>query len=85
MINTNGHPNLDALFLLHNSASTSEVSLQLDIPFTSGINEVIIDIQSFLDDYSFEFDDLKSIMLISEKVLSRDWNSPEEDKAWAYL
>lgn len=24
-------------------------------------------------------------MLVSEKVLARDWNSPEEDEAWADL
>jgi len=24
-------------------------------------------------------------MLLSEKALSKDWNTPEEDKAWANL
>jgi len=26
-----------------------------------------------------------SLMLVSESVLSKEWNTPEEDEAWAYL
>ncbi len=27
----------------------------------------------------------EDILLLSEKILSADWNKPEEDKAWASL
>ncbi len=85
IIATDGVAYLNTSPAIHKSASTADVFLYFDIPFASGRHEIIIDTQSFLDDYSFEFDDLKSIMLLSEKVLSREWNSQEEDEAWAHL
>lgn len=36
---------------------------------------------------AFQFDnmDVVEILLLSEPVLARDWNTPEEDAAWEYL
>jgi hypothetical protein len=33
---------------------------------------------------SFEYDDSDCLRL-SEKSLAKDWNSPEDEEAWAYL
>jgi len=32
-----------------------------------------------------EEDDIEEITLLSEKALAKDWNKPEEDKAWKHL
>ena len=32
-----------------------------------------------------KFSQIPETMLLSEKSLSKDWNTPEEDKAWANL
>lgn len=79
-------PHIDAAtYLLHNSASAAAISIPLDAPSSSGNYQVIVDIDSILDDYSFERDITKSLMLISENVLKKVWDTPEEDEAWADL
>jgi len=32
-----------------------------------------------------EISESMECMLLSEEVLAKEWNTPEEDKAWAYL
>lgn len=32
-----------------------------------------------------EDDVINDITLVSQEALSKDWNNPEEDKAWAHL
>lgn len=78
-------PHIDDAYLIENSASAAAVSIQLDVPSFNGIYQVIVDIDSFLDDYSFEREFTKSLMLVSEDVLNRIWDSPEEEEAWKDL
>ncbi len=42
---------------------------------------------SYLADADFEMSDVlaKDLMFASESSLAKDWNTPEEDKAWADL
>ncbi len=75
----------EAVYLIENSTSASAVTIQLDTPSSSGIYQVLVDIDSFLDDFSFERDFTKSLMLVSENVLKKVWDTPEEDEAWADL
>jgi len=42
---------------------------------------------SYLADSDLEMSEMSAIetALLSEKSLAKDWNTPEEDKAWAHL
>ncbi len=42
---------------------------------------------SYLADSDFEMSDIsaKELMFASEKQIEKDWNTPEEDKAWEDL
>lgn len=42
---------------------------------------------SYLADSDFEMSDIsaKELMFASESQIARDWDTPEEDKAWADL
>jgi hypothetical protein len=42
---------------------------------------------SYLAERDFEMSDIsaKDLMLASENLIARDWDTPEEDKAWADL
>lgn len=42
---------------------------------------------SYLADHDFEMSDVsaKELMFASESSIAKDWNTPEEDKAWADL
>ncbi len=42
---------------------------------------------SYLADTDFEMSDVsaKELMFASENLIAKDWNTPEEDKAWADL
>lgn len=42
---------------------------------------------SYLADQEFEMSDIsaKELMFASESSLAKDWDTPEEDKAWADL
>ena len=61
------------------------------------INKIIHEIETLPSDYFQEVMDfigylknknIKNIpetMILSENSLSKDWDTPEEDEAWAYL
>jgi len=42
---------------------------------------------SYLADHDFDMSDVsaKELMMSSESLITRDWDTPEEDKAWADL
>jgi hypothetical protein len=42
---------------------------------------------SYLADHDFDMSDIsaKDLMLASENLIAKDWDTPEEDKAWADL
>ncbi len=42
---------------------------------------------SYLADQDFDMSDVsaRELMLSSESLIARDWDTPEEDKAWADL
>ena len=42
---------------------------------------------SYLADQDFEMSDVsaKGLLFASESLIGKDWNTPEEDKAWADL
>ncbi len=84
-INKRGSLQIDCEYLLTNSASASETRLKLDSPSWSGNSKVYVDIDSFLDEFIFERDLSKNMMIASEKSLLEIWNTPEEDEAWQDL
>jgi hypothetical protein len=61
------------------------------------INQLINEIETLPDDYYVEIMDFigylkikknknfSEIMLLYEKSLAKEWDAPEEEKAWAYL
>lgn len=65
-------------------SSSSSGKKYYDLFNSSGINNLIIGVETEKIQFDEEID-VKSLMLISEEVLARDWNSPEEDEAWANL
>lgn len=48
---------------------------------------VVYHFVSYLADSDFEMSDIsaKELMFASEKQIEKDWNTPEEDKAWEDL
>lgn len=81
---TNNQFLLDEDVISNISASTLK-AFSGNIQVSSEIPFYIFNIFSTLDDNSIQYNELKSLMLLSEQVLARDWNTPEEDEAWVDL
>lgn len=68
---------------LNNGGTIPTVFMSLFI--AHGSNKEIINTQSMMENIDLSDTDSFQTMLASEAVLSRDWDQPEEDEAWAYL
>ena len=73
---------LQSFFLFSDNANTSNKVL-----FDENFSLMDLDISSLYENLfkTQNESDSFQIMLASEKILSKDWDSPEEDEAWAHL
>lgn len=62
------------IFLASSGASTSSTQLKLSIP-----------LHTLYDDLDLKDSTPFQLMLMSENVLAKEWDTPEEDEIWAHL